>query len=125
MTINKKDTLFICGYWPLSQNKKRSLEHYNYWGIETLKLISGSNLLFLSNNKITISKHKVICDSLNINFQSRFVELEDLPGWKFSKPIYELKEKPKFPANYLHIIERDKKYAHWKHMKQNSKKIYQ
>ena len=73
--------LFVCGYWPVSGNLKRSSEHYNTLLPQTLQLIRGEELVFYSSSEEVLSWAEGLCQQSSVLMRPVLLALPDLPAW--------------------------------------------
>lgn len=73
--------LFVCGYWPVPGNLKRSGEHYNTMLPKTLQLIRGEELVFYSSSEEVLTQVEGLCQKRSIQMHPVLLALEDLPAW--------------------------------------------
>ena len=73
--------LFVCGYWPVSGNLKRSGEHYNTLLPQTLRLIRGEELVFYSSSEEVLSWAEGLCQQSSIRMRPQLLAFEQLPAW--------------------------------------------
>ena len=73
--------LFVCGYWPIIGNLKRSGEHYNILLPQTLKLIRGEELVFYSSSEEVLRWVERECQQSSIRMRPVLRALECLPAW--------------------------------------------
>lgn len=73
--------LYVCGYWPVSGNLKRSGEHYNTLLPQTLQLIRGEELVFYSSSEEVLIWVEGLCQQASIRMRPVLLALEQLPAW--------------------------------------------
>ena len=72
--------LFVCGYWPVSGNLKRSSEHYNTLLPQTLQLIRGEELVFYSSSEEVLSWAGLVPTVIGFDAPG-FVGVTRPPAW--------------------------------------------
>ena len=73
--------LYVCGYWPVRGNLKRSGEHYNTLLPQSLQLIRGEELVFYSSSEEVLSWAEGLCQQASIRMRPVLLALHDLPAW--------------------------------------------
>jgi len=76
--------LYVCGYWPVPGNLKRSGEHYNTLLPQTLQLIRGEELVFYSSSEEVLCRAQHLCQRSSIRMRPVLRALEDLPAWSLA-----------------------------------------
>lgn len=76
----KRETQYVSGYWPLTNNKKNSRAYYDNMLKKTLSRLKGKKLIFFSNNSDVLDDVSLLCSKNGISFQRNFLRLEDLPN---------------------------------------------
>lgn len=79
-----KQTLYVCGYWPVCGNLKRSKEHYATLLPQTLELIRGGDLVFYSSSEDVITWVQGLCQQSSIRIRPVLLALEQLPAWNLA-----------------------------------------
>lgn len=83
----KRETQYISGYWPLTNNAKNSREHYNTMLKKTLSRLKGKKLTFFSDNSDILDDVILHCSRQGISLQPNFLRLVDLPNRSLAHAI--------------------------------------
>jgi len=71
---------FCIGYWALSSNVKRDLEHYTALLPETFAMLAEKNVVFFYDNDVILEEVMKIAVEYGVNLHADRIALEDLPG---------------------------------------------
>ncbi|MGC6482621.1 MAG: hypothetical protein ACON4T_03505 [Synechococcus sp.] len=72
--------LYVCGYWPIRGNLKRSGQHYSTLLPQTLQLIRGEELVFYSSSDDVLCQVDSMCQQLSIRMRPVLLAVDDLPA---------------------------------------------
>lgn len=72
--------LYCCGYWNVAGSRKRSHAHYAALLPETLDMIRGARLHFITNDPAQADAVRALCAPRGISCETELVEITDLPG---------------------------------------------
>lgn len=104
-----KDTekTFCIGYWQIINNKKRSTRHYSEHLPETLKMLSGCNVVYFYNKENNRKQAEDIAYKYNINFIPKKILINELPAYEAAEKF--LKRTEEFGSNPFLVAGRDRK----------------
>jgi len=78
--MRDSEKTFCIGYWRIDNNKKRSIGHYSEHLPETLKMLSGRNVIYFYNDERNRKQTEDIAKKYNINIISRKIAIDALPA---------------------------------------------
>ncbi|SFS13244.1 hypothetical protein [Yoonia litorea] len=85
-----QDRTYLMGYWPTEDNPKRSLRYYRQLHEKSIALISGGNLVFMSDCPDTIAATTAFAEKHDVRLHVITRAVVDLPKYPLMPKLYDL-----------------------------------